>query len=247
MSNHNVDVMTSSDFPDYSTPQKLVDDLPFIFELDVCATHNNTKCKSWISPVKDALKQTWGKRICWMNPPYGRNIGTWVQKAKEEADKGSLVVSLIPNRTETQWFDTIWNHASLICFMSRRIKFEHPEKPTESAPFANVIAVFGNIDLMECVAELMQKFGTVIVPGYENIYLADRPKKKQAKKPEPKPEVKLSSSPSTTLPSLMCTSCKSYRAISIDDMWCSHTKRSNDFVKINKCKYYESGYGKGSK
>lgn len=39
------------------------------------------------------------------NPPYGRTIGEWVKKSYEESKQpGTIVVMLIPARTDTKWF-----------------------------------------------------------------------------------------------------------------------------------------------
>ena len=48
--------------------------------LDVCATIENVKCEKYYRSEEDGLKQEW-KGICWMNPPYGREIGKWIKKA----------------------------------------------------------------------------------------------------------------------------------------------------------------------
>ena len=43
-----------------------------------------------------------------MNPPYGRGIGVWLQKAYESSQQGSTVVCLIPSRTDTKgWHDYV--------------------------------------------------------------------------------------------------------------------------------------------
>jgi hypothetical protein len=40
-----------------------------------------------------------------MNPPYGRHIGAWMQKAWESSRNGTeLVVCLVPARTDTAWW-----------------------------------------------------------------------------------------------------------------------------------------------
>ena len=77
----------SSGSNSWETPQGLFDKLKeeFHFELDVCATAENAKCKKYYSPEEDGLKQEW-RGICWMNPPYGREI--W--KMDEEGTRISL-------------------------------------------------------------------------------------------------------------------------------------------------------------
>lgn len=44
-----------------------------------------------------------GKRV-FCNPPYGRELPKWIKKAHDEAEKGALVVMLIPARTDTRAF-----------------------------------------------------------------------------------------------------------------------------------------------
>ena len=52
-------------------------DAEFRFDLDVCATKQNAKCKKYFTEEQDGLRQLW-TGTCWMNPPYGRVIGWWV-------------------------------------------------------------------------------------------------------------------------------------------------------------------------
>jgi hypothetical protein len=50
------------------------------------------------------LSQTW-HGVCWMNPPYGREISSWVKKAYESSIYGgTVVVCLLPARTDTAWW-----------------------------------------------------------------------------------------------------------------------------------------------
>ena len=39
-----------------------------------------------------------------MSPPYGRQIGRWIQKAYQAALAGATLVCLVPARTDTKWF-----------------------------------------------------------------------------------------------------------------------------------------------
>ncbi len=75
MTESGLSVHFSSRRNSWETPQDFFDKLneEFHFELDVCATSENAKCKKYYSPEEDGLKQEW-KGICWMNPPYGREI-----------------------------------------------------------------------------------------------------------------------------------------------------------------------------
>ena len=75
------DVMFSSKTDLWETPQEFFDELDneFHFTLDVCALPENAKCDQWYTPEQDGLSQPW-KGVCWCNPPYGREIGSWVRR-----------------------------------------------------------------------------------------------------------------------------------------------------------------------
>ena len=126
---------------DYGTPRDLFERYSRIyrFTLDVCATAENAKCKRYFTPEQDGLAQPWSGR-CWMNPPYGREIGKWVNKAfvstaMHEAD---VVVCLLPARTDTQWFHQ-WCKQAQVEFLEGRIQFDGATGP---APFPSMIVVF---------------------------------------------------------------------------------------------------------
>lgn len=75
----------------WCTPQDFFDKLneEFGFVLDPAATDKTAKCPLYYTPETDGLSQSWdrgGAVFC--NPPYGREIGKWVQKAFEEARGG---------------------------------------------------------------------------------------------------------------------------------------------------------------
>lgn len=89
----------------WETPQDLFNELDkeFHFDMDVCATQENAKCKRYYTPKQDGLSQPWDG-ICWCNPPYGRDIGQWVRRALFASFGGATVVMLLPARTDTKWF-----------------------------------------------------------------------------------------------------------------------------------------------
>ena len=132
----------SSKSNEWATPQYLFDELDreFNFTLDPCATDENTKCDKYYTIEDDGLKQDWSNDIVFMNPPYGRGIKRWIQKAYEEYNKGATVVCLIPARTDTTyWHEYIFNKATDIRFLKGRVKFGDSKN---SAPFPSAVVVF---------------------------------------------------------------------------------------------------------
>jgi site-specific DNA-methyltransferase (adenine-specific) len=123
---------------DWETPAGLFDelDLEFGFDTDVCATGKNSKCDHYFSKDEDGLAQGWAGLRCWCNPPYGREISKWVQKA---AGSNALVVMLLPARTDTRWFhDHIYGKAE-VRFLKGRLRFVGARHP---APFPSMVVVF---------------------------------------------------------------------------------------------------------
>lgn len=114
-------------------------DREFDFDIDVCALAENAKCQTYFTPEQDGLAQDW-RGVCWMNPPYGREIGKWVRKAFESARLGATVVCLLPARTDTSWWHDFVTRASEIRFVRGRLKFG---ASANSAPFPSAIVVFG--------------------------------------------------------------------------------------------------------
>lgn len=73
----------------WETPQALFDELDaeFKFDIDVCATAGNAKCAAYYTKEQDGLSKDW-TGTCWCNPPYGKGIRSWVEKAYVSARNG---------------------------------------------------------------------------------------------------------------------------------------------------------------
>ena len=137
--------MYSSNTDEWGTPQKLFDELNerFDFDVDVCANAENAKCRRYFSKEEDGLKQDWTQfKTCWMNPPYGRQIGSWIEKAYETSLHGTTVVCLLPSRTDTRWFHDYCVKGD-ITFIKGRLKFNDGKVP---APFPSMIVIFRSKD-----------------------------------------------------------------------------------------------------
>lgn len=124
----------------WETPQELFDALSVEFgpfDVDVCATPENAKCAKYYTREDDGLSHVWEGR-CWMNPPYGREIGLWMRKAYESSQSGATVVCLVPARTDTAWFQD-YAMKGQVRFLRGRLKFGGSKN---SAPFPSAVVVF---------------------------------------------------------------------------------------------------------
>lgn len=146
----NTAVHFSSATDEWSTPQNLFDQLNAIYQftLDVCATPENAKCNRFYTEADNGLLQPWRGRV-WCNPPYGREIGKWVQCAVTATEQwgpigrtADVVVMLLPARTDTRWWHEYVIPYGQITFLRGRLKFGGAKT---SAPFPSAIVVFGGV------------------------------------------------------------------------------------------------------
>ena len=136
----------SSNSDNWSTPQDLYNELnkEFNFTLDPCADVNNHKCAKYFTKEVDGLKQSWGGERTFVNPPYGRELPKWVRKAyMEHLKPNTVVVMLIPARTDTSYFHRyIYNHAE-IRFIKGCLKFGGSKN---GAPFPSMLVIYRSAD-----------------------------------------------------------------------------------------------------
>jgi len=138
-------VLFRGDKMDWATPWSLFDPLndEFDFVLDAAAAPGNTKCKRYITVAEDALESDWcalsdGGSV-WLNPPYGRNIGAWIERAYRESLAGCCVVVLVFARTDTRWWHEWAMKAAEIRLISGRVTFQGAEN---AAPAPSCLLVF---------------------------------------------------------------------------------------------------------
>lgn len=136
-------VMYSSATDEWSTPDdffKRLDD-EFHFTLDPCATKANAKCARFFDKEADGLSQDWGGETVFCNPPYGRQAtGKWLKKCYEESQKpGTVVVALVPARTDTKAFHDYVLGKAEMRFVRGRLKFGGSQN---SAPFPSVVLIY---------------------------------------------------------------------------------------------------------
>lgn len=123
----------------WATPQHFFDSYNerYNFTTDVCADSTNHKCEKYFTKEMDGLQQKW-EGVCWMNPPYGKEIKKWMKKAYESSLEGATVVCLVPSRTDTKW----WHEYAMkgkIEFIKGRLKFGDSKN---SAPFPSAVIIF---------------------------------------------------------------------------------------------------------
>lgn len=91
----------------------------------------------------DGLSKPWswaGYRV-FCNPPYGRGIEAWIDKALDARRLGCSVVLLIPARTDTRWWAKLKRFPRV--FLEGRLKFVSPKGPKHPATFPSALVYLG--------------------------------------------------------------------------------------------------------
>jgi hypothetical protein len=119
-------VLFKSESEHWQTPDDLYRalDAEFRFTLDPCP-----------NGATDGLTRDWGGHRIYCNPPYGRGVADWLEKAKE----AELAVYLLPSRTDTKWWHELAMKATEIRFLRGRLKFKGAK---QGAPFPSVLLIF---------------------------------------------------------------------------------------------------------
>ena len=137
-------VLHSSNSDEWSTPIDFYSKLDSIFQftLDPCATDENHKCDKYYTIEDDGLSECWTGERVFVNPPYSEN-SRWLEKCYSESRSAdTVVVALIPSRTDTRYWHNYAMKATHIYFVKGRLKFGEQKN---SAPFPSAVLVFNNL------------------------------------------------------------------------------------------------------
>lgn len=128
------------------TPRWLIDRLA-PFDLDPCAS----KPQPWPCADRQYTEQDNGllapwSGFVWMNPPYGKQLGAWLNRLALHGNGIALVFA----RTDTAAFqDNVWPFADSILFLRGRLTFHRPDgsAPPEghNSGGPSVLIAFGQI------------------------------------------------------------------------------------------------------
>jgi DNA N-6-adenine-methyltransferase (Dam) len=92
----------------------------------------------------DGLLRAWPRELfIYLNPPFDRyQVSKWVRRLARHGNG----IALLHARTETSWFEPVWERASGILFLADRLHFYRPDgtrQPANSGAPA-VLAAFGH-------------------------------------------------------------------------------------------------------
>lgn len=139
---------------EWLTPPSLLE-LLGKFDLDPCAPIDrpwDTADTHYSLADGDGLCKPWFGRV-WLNPPYGRNTGRWLDRLAQHGNGLALIFA----RTETEtFFERVWRKATALFFFEGRLTFHHvtgePANNNGGAP--SVLIAYGqsNADVLSGLA-----------------------------------------------------------------------------------------------
>ena len=116
------------------------------FDLDPCSPSSDrrtapVKARMHFSTTDDGLALPWRGKV-FVNPPYGRQLASWVAKCRAEVEAGraDLVICVVPARTDTKWWHADIAGRADIGLLKGRLAFGDGTQP---APFASALVAWG--------------------------------------------------------------------------------------------------------
>jgi len=113
------------------------------FTLDACASPSNAKCEKYFTKEEDGLEQDWQGETVFVNPPFS-HVAEWSQKCFEESQKkNTVVVMIIPPRTDTRYWDEwIMRCHEVLCCKGRVNFLKNGERTKNGSTFPLLIIIF---------------------------------------------------------------------------------------------------------
>ena len=149
--------ITSAKSDEWGTPRHLVAALraEFTLGVDLAARRDNRVAPAYLGPdhpepsLRDALAVDWSRLlramgphvVGFLNPPFSQ-IDAFLAKCWEERQRGAVLVTVLPHKTETVWYHELAVHADEIRQLRRRLVYLVDGQPVDSALFASSVVIW---------------------------------------------------------------------------------------------------------
>ena len=115
------------------------------FDLDPCGHPNWETATRRICLPDDGLATDWHGRV-WLNPPYGAEAWTWLDRLAAHGTGSALIFA----RTETAGFvKQVWAKADALLFLHGRLHFHYPDgtRAPANSGAPSVLVAYGRADV----------------------------------------------------------------------------------------------------
>ena len=122
------------------TPKWIMDKFLYTFGTDPCAGKNDF-VPSVFKFYENGLDREWLGTV-WLNPPFGSKrfqIVPWLEKFLEHGNG----ISIVPNRTATEWWQEWAERCDHLVFLKGKVKFIKDGKEGASPGYGSVLGSVG--------------------------------------------------------------------------------------------------------
>ncbi len=154
------------------TPPDLLEKISHVLgsiDLDPCA-HPQSKVHASTSYYveDDGLAQPWRARTIYINPPYS-SAAEFMRKAHQTWKAGhcKTVLALLQVQMHHHWVHEYLVGSADIFFLRGRIAFDRIGKPSNPAPFGNMVVIFGADGAM--IDRMLDVFNCVHLPRHARV------------------------------------------------------------------------------
>ena len=153
---------------EWQTPQEIIDHaIVALGAIDLNPCSNGTTDLTIPARMNylaedDSLSRPWQGRT-WLNPPYNRAIGPWIDKLCSEYEMGGVTaaIALVPARTDTPWWQRL--SAYPYCAIRDRLKFVRSRDGKKVYPSHPSVVVYLGPQLAR-FATAFADIGTIYIP-----------------------------------------------------------------------------------
>lgn len=135
------------------------------FDMDPCAHPDWPTAERLVSLPEDGLATGWEGRV-WLNPPYGAEAWTWLDRLAAHGQGTALVFA----RTETAGFvEQVWGKATAALFLHGRLHFHYPDgtRAPANSGAPSVLVAYGEDDADAlCAASRSGRLSGTYVSGW---------------------------------------------------------------------------------
>lgn len=145
----NVAALRMTETNEWYTPPDLIDKARRVlggFDLDPasCDEANEVvQAGRYLTETDDGLAHDWHGRV-WLNPPYGRIAGKFVEHLTAQREAGNVTAAVIlvnAHSTDARWFWPLWE--GVLCFTYQRLDFSAGTGRRQGSTHGSVLAYFG--------------------------------------------------------------------------------------------------------
>ena len=137
---------------EWGTPPEIIECVHKVFDIELDPASNEVfnktvKAKRIFTFEDNGMSKNWSSKSLFLNPPYGREVGYFVNRLCDQFDQGYVdeAILLINSNTSTTYYQNALFFSSALCLPSTRIAFIDAQGIQQTSPrYSNSVFYFGD-------------------------------------------------------------------------------------------------------